>query len=98
DWSVTGVQTCALPICGIAPWPAARQRKDRPTSSARRPTLSPVSFSTPLVTAAREDPRPCRQRLKRLSTTVLQYSDVVFRCQCFRSEERRVGKECIALL
>src|SRR5262249_57174984 len=54
DWSVTGVQTCALPILRLVPAPRASRSGTRRSAS---PT-SPASSS------------------------------------CWRSEERRVGKEC----
>src|SRR3546814_3727853 len=65
---VTGVQTCALPICRS--WPLARGTGDRPR-------LLPV-------------PRPvCRERGQRACTGADAAAGN-------RSEERRVGKECVS--
>src|SRR5438132_10502823 len=61
DHCVTGVQTCALPICDI------------PRSVSRRAV--PARFAVHLLHIVRAAPRRDQPRV-------------------FRSEERRVGKEC----
>src|SRR3546814_6139307 len=64
---VTGVQTCALPICRPASAPIGRRPAIRQEGMVYRPACSAQ--------------RDCRRRAHRQ--------------QC-RSEERRVGKECVS--
>src|SRR5262249_57982446 len=92
DWSVTGVQTCALPILdspeskppadGLDQRPGrARGRREALSSSAQLENLA----GTP---GARKVDQPTPPRARRL-----QRVDPDPR-SCLRSEERRVGKEC----
>src|SRR5437867_12590242 len=71
DRTVTGVQTCALPISSAAA-STAGPTATRQTAAACRPTAS-----TPLTEA-------CTTRTPPAAATA----------RAWRSEERRVGKEC----
>src|SRR5262249_56350730 len=80
DWSVTGVQTCALPIFAAG------------TSGAvwRATSTNPAAGQTaPDVPAARKSSRAVRQRVRNRSTR----SRCSGSSASPRSEERRVGKE-----
>src|SRR2546430_7088675 len=77
--TVTGVQTCALPICR-----AARA----PRSTTTRSGGSSSSVSTPRNLGASAMPLP-RRFYQRSARAVAK--DLL---GCVRSEERRVGKEC----
>src|SRR5207248_6829735 len=84
DRTVTGVQTCALPISPAGIWSETSRTTGRPPRSTVKPLIAnelkrpPPSPDTP----ASPDRRGARRRwLRRRSA---------FR----RSEERRVGKEC----
>src|SRR3546814_11898293 len=86
---VTGVQTCALPIClrsARKNWPRKRRRKKK--SSARPPPRLPVTRSrskTPTPTTRRRlELRPC-----------FHPAGTPHGHAAARSEERRVGKECV---
>src|SRR5690625_5789089 len=70
DGHVTGVQTCALPICPGGPAARSAQRRAR-QRTGRHPPLAPLR------------PAP---GLARLAPHLMEW----------RSEERRVGKECRA--
>src|SRR2546430_10152695 len=78
DLTVTGVQTCALPICGPLSQRSTRHadqnRCDRKKGSANVETHS-SSSSSPCFS-----PKTCLTVEKAMGTS--------------RSEERRVGKEC----
>src|SRR5256885_3595889 len=45
DYKVTGVQTCALPICSIGRASDERQLSSRRTSRLRRPERAPLAFA-----------------------------------------------------
>src|SRR5688500_19986109 len=75
DYKVTGVQTCALPICGASRRPHApsppRRTTTAPLAGARSPALRPLIFpavksSWPPVRTARSEERrvgkECRWR------------------------------------
>src|SRR5690554_7059118 len=77
DADVTGVQTCALPICSrVAPW-------RRPASGTSRASSRSVTTSTRLF-----DHCSSRRRL----TAMAEFSDIKMPVLYLRSEERRVGK------
>src|SRR5260370_13781454 len=79
DSSVTGVQTCALPICAwVLPL--------RAEALATRKTRSDSTFPS-LVLAS---PEASPERAARAAEMASWGSDLPLR----RSEERRVGKEC----
>src|SRR2546429_1442199 len=79
DVAVTGVQTCALPICrrpgSVLPW----------RSTVCPEFLADPSFS-PAFPLAPRDELSCQPRQHLLDRLAAQ--------DRFRSEERRVGKEC----
>src|SRR5258706_9223310 len=78
DWSVTGVQTCALPILvrGIDP----------STDLIKTDLSMPSLGSIPRTTQARSGSGSSKARFRPASTWGQSNS--------VRSEERRVGKEC----
>src|SRR5262249_59800243 len=79
DWSVTGVQTCALPICGTI------ARKTSPFA-APRPRSQSAAFISRLPAGFRRSsasaPPPQATR-----------TDCAVASRMVRSEERRVGEE-----
>ena len=79
DWSVTGVQTCALPICRNENWAkksgALPQREMGSIKSGARPQREMGSIKCRDAAATR-----IGQKKRGAAAT--------------RSEERRVGKEC----
>src|SRR5262249_56556814 len=85
DWSVTGVQTCALPISGRRGADRLGGRRDRRLpGGARRgggrlPRTEPVGTFVAAPPRDRPDPGGLRAPLPH---------------PLWRSEERRVGKEC----
>src|SRR5256885_10573387 len=81
-YKVTGVQTCALPICNREPGGATslEHRFDVPCSLLDRPSLHDVvdpALDDEHVSSLQYDAEPARDLIRAL-----------------RSEERRVGKEC----
>src|SRR5205823_9385442 len=80
DKLVTGVQTCALPICRVRPH---RVGKDRPGRRARRDRLRRSRLPPPAHPLHRRLPLQRRGHLPRPHA----------RRREGRSEERRVGKE-----
>src|SRR5438093_8824234 len=78
DWSVTGVQTCALPICASG--------NARHNASMRRVNSS---FGT---TSASQSEGPISRVGCEVSTAFLDQLAIAASA-AFRSEERRVGKE-----
>src|SRR5437016_11479211 len=88
DWSVTGVQTCALPISGNSHLSAItiKSRRFQPT-----PTCGPFRFVEAL---RRILPRRIAGMTARLNTRRMAASSRIDRKRrLVRSEERRVGKE-----
>src|SRR5206468_5453220 len=84
DLIVTGVQTCALPICLVT------SRVDPPTVYIKGEVTKPGRY--PLTTNMRvEDLIRIAGGLKRSAYT--ESADLA-RFEMNRSEERRVGKEC----
>src|SRR5262249_57093213 len=79
DWSVTGVQTCALPTLAGDDAGADRARLLAPAATARARRLS-------LAHARLRHRQPRQRRLARAGGQA--------RLDEPRSEERRVGKEC----
>src|SRR5262249_56507995 len=77
DWSVTGVQTCALPICRSRSWKATATRRGSSRRRARRAALPLPSRIATDSSFSSGSPR--RRAASGKSGT--------------RSEERRVGKE-----
>src|SRR5258706_4116918 len=78
DWSVTGVQTCALPIFAIC--------KQIFAQLAFHPDAAAVQLDDLLADGKAEAGADHRVRLGALEPFVA--------CEHLRSEERRVGKEC----
>src|SRR2546428_4916404 len=74
DLIVTGVQTCALPIC------------ERVSSNERR-----YCFRQTFVQRTSQSSPRCHNSVRKLKPYVWIWISVPL---CFRSEERRVGKEC----
>src|SRR3546814_3340057 len=93
---VTGVQTCALPI-----WPTSSLKSGRLTVSAAE-TLTPVCSNRrkPWASTASVYEPGCKDPKKKPPTSLLlvvrakPVAELV-RCTA-RSEERRVGKECVS--
>src|SRR5688500_19950169 len=81
DYKVTGVQTCALPICGEVRLRGLRGRR------GRRPRLLDGGGARARTEQEREESEAERRFLHRLPC--LTFGEK-------RSEERRVGKECRA--
>src|SRR5262249_56717087 len=79
DWSVTGVQTCALPIF----W--SRNTAKPPNVSSSRSPSSPSGVPPPSGDRFVQNTE-CRTWPETLKAR--------FRSSMERSEERRVGKEC----
>src|SRR5256886_13275973 len=80
DLTVTGVQTCALPISAASP--------PKNCASPKLPFLATCrSFAWSKLTKAIGPPPPCRKN----PTACLPW---LAPSANFRSEERRVGKEC----
>src|SRR5437016_8306408 len=85
DWSVTGVQTCALPIC-----PATSD-----TSAAIRRGNAPERLDHLRVDGRRQLEALDRDRLAEPEMqSLVDYTESAFADRMVRSEERRVGKEC----
>src|SRR3546814_4450498 len=66
---VTGVQTCALPICAIGRQ-SSRRRKDRPAPS-RAARSTPISFRLPKSSATPDNaykPHPCCQARQEIAS------------------------------
>src|SRR5205823_11909990 len=86
DKLVTGVQTCALPICARA--------RHRFRNSATRDSGTPIAdgmeswSAQPPLPSRRALPRVAREGARPGGASPLELED--------RSEERRVGKECRA--
>src|SRR5258706_11706234 len=78
DWSVTGVQTCALPI-----WTARSRRKE----------IHRMLTDRPFGSLVRED-KPAKDLWGILDRHPKPLSFGAIRIKLARSEERRVGKEC----
>src|SRR3546814_2585150 len=74
---VTGVQTCALPICTALQWS---------TTNGRAPILATAEEERRAVT--RERYFPCCRTALRIRESWNRVLD--------RSEERRVGQECVS--
>src|SRR5690606_40756248 len=90
DFHVTGVQTCALPICGDRPGPAAAQewRIEAAPPGERRELLAARvrdALAGVLGTGGDIDPRARFATLGLDSVSSIELRN--------RSEERRVGKE-----
>src|SRR3546814_16298877 len=76
---VTGVQTCALPICAFGPAPGA-------------PTKPNVSLSTLSTGGTTSEPKITPM----ISATCCFHGVAPPSWPVLRSEERRVGKECVS--
>src|SRR5262249_59893433 len=84
DWSVTGVQTCALPISSTAMAPASWNM------------FGSLRHAVPVIFAAATR-KPAMRRLWIICIAVVvlpEFMDAP--TENTRSEERRVGKECRA--
>src|SRR5258706_5728345 len=81
DWSVTGVQTCALPICTHTV--TATYNGDGNFNTSTSPTLNQTVNDCTAPTIASVT-TPANGGIFRAATVPAT----------FRSEERRVGKEC----
>src|SRR5437016_13210760 len=91
DWSVTGVQTCALPIWFItshnAPTEAVKNRAAARSAVTSGPWASMAGQVANKVRLTRLPPQP-NSRCDQAQTSAPS--------KTARSEERRVGKECRA--
>src|SRR5262249_59018665 len=83
DWSVTGVQTCALPIC-VDP----RRFFPRDLGTCRAALGLPPPPHKLLLLVGRIEP------LKGIDALIRAVALLFERRPDWRSEERRVGKEC----
>src|SRR3546814_12756774 len=84
---VTGVQTCALPICVSAPPPAL-------VDGGAGPTTPPRDTSVPQTHLATNDVAAGNAFLPNLSAYAPIFA--AYGPGTNRSEERRVGKECVS--
>src|SRR5262249_58697006 len=82
DWSVTGVQTCALPISPDGPGPPARKGSSKAATGGPGPSKTPFAPGIAFH---------CVRVSSRFTKKSLL--SVPRRCVKTRSEERRVGKE-----
>src|SRR5207244_4966218 len=85
DDLVTGVQTCALPICAFGDRRTPGKTAGRAPPDSRRPTRAAtpsVAWSSALFFALAAGPPPPPRAVADTSPRIS------------RSEERRVGKEC----
>src|SRR3546814_11082911 len=80
---VTGVQTCALPICAM-PAPTS-------TTSAAQQTGRAAAFEDIIL---RADSNAATLRLRDVARVELGSQD--YNSEAYRSEERRGGKECVS--
>src|SRR5205807_7312248 len=89
DYKVTGVQTCALPICGAQRNPAL---PDVPTFDELLPGM--VSATWFALLAPPKTPSEIVAKLNAAIVEALRQPEVQRRlAEMHRSEERRVGKE-----
>src|SRR5205085_7249216 len=89
DLTVTGVQTCALPICGDVPGRACCAQRYAPCALQSHPYPIARGAGHRLVAW------PNRSRASRCATRALDsFGDNRYGFYLRRSEERRVGKEC----
>src|SRR5262249_59007232 len=92
DWSVTGVQTCALPILNefvLPTWVNSNFAKNYVISDISGQTLAQLAQSSivdPVLQSITEDGNPAKEERQWRANFNTSYN--------FRSEERRVGKEC----
>src|SRR5258706_8987510 len=90
DWSVTGVQTCALPICHLLEiGGVAREAVDAENGAARLAAAAGV-----VACIEREPALAAVGQLDKAGHVFLPGGFVAARVVRRRSEERRVGKEC----
>src|SRR3546814_16695047 len=84
---VTGLQTCALPI-----WRACLKRKGKwEQQDTRKP-----SFSTSWVKRMNKNQHPQPSTTLRVRHTMPNHETAMTASHCSRSEESRVGKECVS--
>src|SRR3546814_3645591 len=88
---VTGVQTCALPICH----PPPRDHAKRASSDARLTPPEALDMMLSMLSFMRFGSRFTR-RQKRLRGLQFGLDLRLFISIIARSEERRVGKECVS--
>src|SRR3712207_6947813 len=79
DIGVTGVQTCALPICP--------RYQDVLDFEGLPPTADPLEVGAPVVGLFDASLKETRRRIEEVAREQVDTAT-------FRSEERRVGKEC----
>src|SRR5207248_6269678 len=92
DRTVTGVQTCALPI-SLAPRPTRARRHRDPLPAGRRDRgggLVRARVRGPVFAGGAHRPEPCGTALVHIVFAVAWRPGALD----LRSEERRVGKEC----
>src|SRR5206468_8686149 len=87
DLIVTGVQTCALPICLGFPINPSIQHSINPFPAARGAQREPAALYPASHLLGRSTTRPETRQTETLARWFV-------RSRCSRSEERRVGKEC----
>src|SRR5262249_57324444 len=87
DWSVTGVQTCALPISG------ARRRQDGEDGEGRAEAVGERGGGVRARRAGQAQRYPSWPHNAALSRVTSGALRAAPRVMGFRSEERRVGRE-----
>src|SRR5207245_5859018 len=92
DATVTGVQTCALPISVFLD---VRMPHPDGIELARHIRSSKLNQTTPIVMITGDEDRNAMMRAFQAGATFF-LSKPVDRPRLMRSEERRVGRECIS--
>src|SRR5439155_15415233 len=87
DGHVTGVQTCALPICATRGFGPRSLR----TSAHIRKNAPPANNALNTPERHQSSLSPCSQATSNIARPALAYKNPA---KLGRSEERRVGKEC----
>src|SRR5437016_9287882 len=89
DWSVTGVQTCALPIWRHASGKSEAQTDSEPVDQVGKNALAMIGNDQNQQDAT--ETKPLKRGDSKAETQVAGDEK---QCGNERSEERRVGKEC----
>src|SRR5256885_16536318 len=96
DYKVTGVQTCALPICPSRAWAAdiAELRATRGNEFVRGIAARPSPAFAPSICYSDSACCACARRPATCCTDLFRLVPPHAEENRSRSEERRVGKEC----